>query len=157
MLAATVVTGGAHIATTGTAGTIASATSKVHIAIKDQGNGQTFKGKMSIQLNYTGAFDSGASRVQPNELGVTIRGGQSQQAVAGYDTFTGRKGKLELTFTGVDLTVPGGKNGLHAEYGTWHLLAGASTGVYKRWTGSGRWAAVTDGTYSIEWDGSVTR
>jgi hypothetical protein len=135
---------------------VAAASKPTHIAIKDQGSTLSFKGKFTVELNYVGRFDSGKSKIQPYQQDVKVVDGQNQQVVSGYDTFTGTKGTLKLSFEGVDLTVPGGTDGLHGEYGTWKLVTSGCTRAYKGWTGHGRWAAVTDGTYSLEWDGFVT-
>jgi hypothetical protein len=48
------------------------------------------------------------------------------------------------------------KDPFYNEYGTWRIQGGS--GMYKGWTGGGRWANVgTSSVNNIEWDGYVTR
>ena len=88
-----------------------------------------------------------------------VSDGQYFTTVKGIDALAGKKGEVTLSFVGIQVN-PGGD--FLVEYGTWRILAGRGTGIYKSWRGGGRWTAVLQGTarghnYSIGWEGLVTQ
>jgi hypothetical protein len=137
------------------------ATTKL-ISIQDRVGGQmtngTFKGRFRLLLD--GALkDSGISIVRPNQQGaLRILDGQTQVPVSGQNNLTSPKGTLSFSLTGVSIAIRNldpTKGAFGIEYGTWKITSGS--GIYKGWTGGGRWAnaSTPDGAQYIDWAGSV--
>jgi hypothetical protein len=83
---------------------------------------------------------------------VLFRDGQRYEIHSGEDSLTGKKGSMTLTFSAV--SVNAGTN-LYIEYGNWHITS--TSGAYKGWTGSGRWAGTDNAQkYHFQWEGLVT-
>jgi hypothetical protein len=139
-----------------------AASTKSLMAIKERGSGamspdKTFKGHFVLALMGL-PKDSGTTAIHPNQGATTIIDGQQQTAIFGEDVLTSKKGTLEISFRGVDVTVnnvDSTKPASDVESGTWRIIGG--TGMYKGWTGRGLWADAGSATVNnIEWDGYVT-
>jgi hypothetical protein len=132
------------------------------ISIQDRVSGQmtnwTFKGRFRLLLDGV-LKDSGTSIVRPNQQGVLrIVDGQTQVPVSGQNNLTSTKGALSFSLTGVSIAIRNldpTKGAFGVEYGTWKITSGS--GIYKGWTGGGRWAnaSTPDGAQYIDWAGSV--
>ena len=132
------------------------------ISIQDRVSGQmtngTFKGRFRLLLDGV-LKDSGTSIVRPNQQGaLRIVDGQTQVPVSGQNNLTSKKGTLSFSLTGVSSAIPNPdptKGAFGVEYGTWKITSGS--GIYKGWTGGGRWAnaSTPDETQYIDWAGSV--
>jgi hypothetical protein len=135
-----------------------SSATKVHIALKETGNGHpsaglVFLGRFRLEVNGT-VVDSGTTSIHPNAGNTKLIAGQKQLPVTGSDELIGKKGTVDLFFRGVSIPVNSNASGdaYYAEYGTWTITRG--TGMYKGWRGGGRWAnAGTPSRNNIEWDG----
>jgi hypothetical protein len=138
----------------GTSGFADARIAKARVAIRDSGTEGVPNAKFTLALN-GGSYDSGTERITPLGGNPVIRDGQAQMPVSGNELLTGKNGKLYIHFDGVLINVTTNR---YAEYGTWKFEQFGTAGVYKSWTGGGRWAAVGAGSnYWIEWDGLVTR
>ena len=132
------------------------------ISIQDRVSGQmtngTFKGRFRLLLDGV-LKDSGTSIVRPNQQGaLRIVDGQTQVPVSGQNNLTSKKGTLSFSLTGVSISIRNPdptKGAFGVEYGTWKITSGS--GIYKGWTGGGRWAnaSTPDGAQYIDWAGSV--
>ena len=132
------------------------------ISIQNRVSGQmtngTFKGHFRLLLDGV-LKDSGTSIVRPNQQGVLrIVDGQTQVPVSGQNNLTSTKGTLSFSLTGVSIAIRNldpTKGAFGVEYGTWKITSGG--GIYKGWTGGGRWAnaSTPDGAQYIDWAGSV--
>jgi len=148
-----------------------AAASKVQINIHEHGKdptspGSAPTGKFTIELALTPFGQGGTTRIFPDPGVPRQISGQTQIEFVGVDTLTSKSGTLQLAFSGIHvpintrLTSGGVAVGPAIEHGAWRIKA--ATGVYKKWTGGGIWAAVIDGygtvqRYSVEWDGEITR
>ena len=127
--------------------------------VSGQMTGGTFKGRFRMLLDGV-LKDSGTSVIRPNQQGaLTTVDGQTQVPVSGQNNLTSPKGTLSFSLTGVSIAIPNvdpKKGSFGVEYGTWKITSG--TGIYKGWTGGGRWAnaSTPDGAQYIDWAGSVT-
>jgi hypothetical protein len=147
------------------------AAGRVEIAIHEQGmNADThlgrIAGKFSIDLALVPSGHTGTTRIT-TELGhQNVVEGQMQIGFAGNDTLTSKNGTLTLAFQGVHIPINnkaksnGETLGPDVEHGTWRIKT--ASGVYAGWKGGGLRAALLDGyeqaqSYSVEWDGMVTR
>ncbi len=132
------------------------------ISIQDRVSGRmtngTFNGRFRLLLDGV-LRDSGTSIVRPNQQGaLRIVGGQTQVPVSGQNNLTSTKGTLSFSLTGVSIAIRNPdptKGAFGIEYGTWKITSGS--GIYKGWTGGGRWAnaSTSDGAQYIDWAGSV--
>jgi hypothetical protein len=132
------------------------------ISIQNRISGQmingTFKGRFKLLLDGV-LRDSGTSIVRPNQQGaLRIVDGQTQVPVSGQSNLTSAKGTLSFSLTGVSIAIRNldpTKGALGIEYGTWKITSGS--GIYKGWTGGGRWAnaSTSDAAQYIDWAGSV--
>ena len=132
------------------------------ISIQNRVSGQmtngTFRGRFRLLLDGV-LKDSGTSIVRPNQQGaLQIVGGQTQVPVSGQSNLTSKKGTLSFALTGVSISIRNldpTKGAFGVEYGTWKITSGS--GIYKGWTGGGRWAnaSTPDGAQYIDWAGSV--
>jgi hypothetical protein len=139
-----------------------AATGKSLIAIKERASGvmsadKTFKGHFVLALMGL-PKDSGTTAIHPNQGAAKIVDGQQQTAVVGNDVLTSKKGSLDISFRGTDITINNfvpTRGASDLEFGTWQIVDGS--GIYKGWKGGGRWANVgTTTVNNIEWDGYVT-
>ena len=129
-------------------------TAKLHVVISEQGRHDPFPPKGKFVLEGRAGRDSGTTTITPGTEPARVRDGQSFTRVRATDHLTGKKGELLVQLTGI--SVSAGTN-LFVEYGTWRILPGFGTEMYKGWRGGGRWAAVTDGPrYSLRLEGLVT-
>jgi hypothetical protein len=132
------------------------------IAIREQGNpsfsaGNALKGRFVLLLNGV-MYDSGTTSIHPNNGQAKIVDGQTQYPIYAFDVLTSKKGTLSFNIRGIDIPVnniDGTKRASDNESGTWKITRG--TGIYKGWSGGGRWASVgTASGNTIEWVGHVT-
>lgn len=138
----------------GTSGFARDRAAETRVAIRDSGTEGVPNETFTLALKGV-SYDSGKGMITPLGGNTTIRDGQAQMSVTGNDLLTGKKGKLYLHFDGVLINVTTNR---YAQYGTWKIEPFEAAGIYKTWTGSGRWAAVgVNSHYNIEWDGVVTR
>lgn len=135
-----------------------SVAGRFRVIFTERGHVTPFPPAGTFVLSGAAGSDSGTTKVAPGEGPGGIRDGQRYATVTGTDFLTGKKGKLVIQFEGT--TVDAGTN-VSVEYGTWHIFRRFGTGMYKGWSGGGRWAAV--GTeqggserYSVRWEGLVT-
>jgi len=143
--------------------------SKLQIAIHEQGidhhNGGP-KGTFTIDLALPGFAARGKTRIS-NAPGTTnYVQGQQQIPFSGEDTLTTSKGQIVIAFNGTHIPVnnkatPSGiAVGPAVESGTWKIRS--ASGAYQGWKGGGPFAAAIYGytinpSYSVEWDGNITR
>jgi hypothetical protein len=137
-------------------------TVKSLISIKERASGvmspdKTFKGKFALALMGL-PKDSGTTAIHPNQGAERIVDGQEQTQVFGNDVLTSKKGRLNIAFRGLDITINNfdpTKSPSDLESGTWQIID--ASGIYAGWTGRGLWANVGTSTVNdIEWDGWVT-
>jgi len=126
--------------------------------VSGQMTGGTFKGRFKMLLDGV-LKDSGTSVIRPNQQGaLRTVDGQTQVPVSGQSNLTSPKGTLSFSLTGVSIEIPNidpTKRAFGVEYGTWKITSGS--GIYKGWTGGGRWAnaSTPTGAQYIDWAGSV--
>ena len=126
--------------------------------VTGQMTGGTFKGRFRMLLDGV-LEDSGTSIIRPNQQGsLRTVDGQTQVPVSGQNNLTSTKGTLSFSLTGVSIAIRNldpTKGAFGVEYGTWKITSGS--GIYKGWTGGGRWAnaSTSDGAQYIDWAGSV--
>ena len=147
---ATVVSGAASgLASEGTGA------SKVRVIISERGRSEPLPARGTFVLEGAAGRDSGTTTISPGNGPRGVRDGQSFQRVSATETLSGKQGELPLAFAGVRVAVGGVDDIL---YGTWRVVGGFGTGMYKNWKGGGRWAATETGNrYSIRFEGLVTR
>ena len=97
--------------------------------------------------------DSGTSALHVHISPCVHHCGQRYDIHSGVDTMDGKKGGLELTFSGHSVNAA---PGLYIEYGTWRISS--ASGIYKGWKGGGNWGGSdNEQTYHLQWKGLVTR
>ena len=131
-----------------------TAASKARVIISEQGRSEPLPARGTFVLEGAAGRDSGTTRISPANSPRGLRDGQSFQRVSATENLSGKHGALTLAWTGVRVDAGGGVDIL---YGTWRIVGGFGTGVYKSWTGGGRWAATENGNrYTIRFEGLVT-
>ena len=133
-----------------------AAASKVRVIISEQGRSEPLPQRGTFVLEGAAGRDSGTTRLSVGLEPHAVRDGQSFQRVSATEILSGKKGVLPLAWNSVRVDVGGVVDSIL--YGTWHVVGGFGTGVYKGWTGSGRLAATENGNrYTIRFEGLVTR
>ena len=123
-----------------------TAASKLRVVIDEQAVYENTTGRLRDTFVLKGAAvsDSGTIEGPPTSNSpVRARDGQYFYTLRGTNTLHGKKGKVMWSFDGIH--VAAGDDFL-VEYGTWRILAGTGTGMYKGWTGGGRWAGTVQMT-----------
>ena len=132
-----------------------TAASKVRVIIAEQGRPEPVPPRGKFVLEGAAGRDSGASVISVGPGPRGVRDGQSFQPVSATETLSGKQGELTLAWNSVRVDAGGGVEIL---YGTWRILGGYGSGMYKNWTGGGRMAATENGNrYTIRFEGLVTR
>lgn len=123
-----------------------AATAKARLIITERGTERPFPPHGAFVLTGTAGRDSGRTSIAPGPEGVRV---------SATEVMYGKHGQLTLTFKGVRVF---GRDGVDRLHGTWHVLAGFGTGMYRSWMGGGTWVATeTAYRYTLRFDGLVTR
>jgi hypothetical protein len=132
-------------------GADATSAGKFRVVIEDVGSVSSFTGRFVLYAPTS--TDSGTSALE-NQIGpFRYRGGQRYNVHSGVEHIHGKKGGLNLTFSGP--SVNAGPS-LYIEYGTWRIAS--ASGIYKGWKGGGNWGGTdNEQTYHLQWEGVVTR
>jgi hypothetical protein len=143
--------------------------SQLQIAIHEQGidhqNGGP-NGTFTIDLALPGFAASGKTHISNTPGPTKYVQGQQQIPFGGEDTLTTGKGQIVIGFSGTHIPVnnratsAGYAVGPAVEHGTWKIKS--ASGAYQGWKGGGPFAAAIYGytinpSYSVEWDGEITR
>jgi hypothetical protein len=123
-----------------------AAVSKARVIFTEGGSSEPLPPRGAFALTGAAGRDSGKTVISPGPEGVRV---------SATEFFYGRHGKLTVTFTGVRAV---GRYGVNRLRGTWRVLAGFGTGMYKSWKGSGTWVGTENGNrYTLRFEGLVTR
>jgi hypothetical protein len=143
--------------------------SELQIANHEQGidryNGGP-NGTFTIDLALPGFAASGTTHISSGPGTTTYVQGQQRIPFAGDDTLTTRNGQIVIRFNGTHIpvnnkaTASGIAVGPAVESGTWKIAS--ASGAYRGWKGGGPFAVAIYGytinpSYSVEWDGNITR
>ena len=139
-----------------------TAASKLRVVIDEQAVYENTTGRLRDTFVLKGAAvsDSGTITGPPTSNSpVRARDGQYFYTVRGTNILHGKQGEVTWSFDGIHV---GAGGDFFVEYGTWRILAGTGTGLYKGWRGGGRWAGVLRSTatgdrFTNSWEGLVTR
>jgi hypothetical protein len=157
------------LAATAAAKPTASMASKLQIAVHEQGidhhNGGP-NGTFTIDLAVPGFAASGKTHISNGPGATKYVQGQQRIPFSGEDTLTTSKGQIVIAFNGTHIPVnnkatsSGIAVGPAVESGTWKIKS--ASGAYQGWKGGGPFAAAIYGytinpSYSVEWDGKITR
>jgi hypothetical protein len=136
-------------------GATASDASKARVVISE--HGAVYPAGTFVLKGAAGS-DIGTNDVRTFEGPLRVLDGQYLYTAHGTDTLRGKKGSIKLSWVGTHVDA----GGVFIEYGTWHILPGTGTGMYKGWSGGGRYAATLKAqasafSFTIQREGLVTR
>ncbi len=123
-----------------------AARSKVHVIVTERGSSEPLPPRGRFVLTGAAGRDAGRTVIEPGPEGVRV---------SATELLYGKHGQLTLTLNGVRAV---GRYGVNSLHGTWRVLAGFGTGMYKSWKGGGTWAATENGNrYTLRFEGLITR
>ena len=123
-----------------------AATSKVRVILTERGRSDPVPARGTFVLTGAAGRDSGRTSISP---------GPEVARVTATEFLYGKHGQLTLTFSGIRVV---GRHGVNRLHGSWRILAGFGTGMYKSWKGGGTWVATENGDrYTLRFEGLITR